>query len=149
MALHFGYRKSGILFLFLTVFSILFGAVLLIRLGNAVGVIGFLGVLLVIVVAHFVVFPTALSLSEVATNLRVEGRGNEHYLLSRSYGTTIGSIIALSLFFAYALSVAFYIICFGEAFSPVFDYFKWNSLLIHRLIGVLSLVVLSYFLVKP
>ena len=146
MDLQFGYRKSGILFLFLTILSILCGAVLLIRLGYALGVVGYLGVLLAIFVAHLVIFPSALALSEVATNMRVEGRGNEHYMLSRSYGNNIGSVIAFSLFFSYSISVAFYIICFGQAFSPLFEYLEWNSMVFRRLIGVSAVVILSYFL---
>lgn len=73
---------------------------------------------MIIVLGHLVTIPTALAISEIATNRRVEG-GGEYFIVSRSFGTTIGGAIGISLYMSQAISVAFYMIAFAEAFQPV------------------------------
>ena len=68
-----------------------------------------------------VTIPTALAIAEIATNQKVEG-GGEYYIISRSFGLVIGSSIGIALYFSQAISVAFYIIAFAEAFSSLFQY---------------------------
>ncbi|MFH1566892.1 MAG: amino acid permease, partial [Gemmatimonadota bacterium] len=51
--------------------------------------------------------------------LKVEG-GGEYYIISRSFGATIGAAIGISLYLSQAISVAFYMIAFAEAFRPLF-----------------------------
>lgn len=41
------------------------------RFGFAVGTLGFIGVMLAIIIGHIVTIPTALAISEIATNKRV------------------------------------------------------------------------------
>ena len=53
--------------------------------------------------------PTALAISEIATNLKVEG-GGEYFLISRSFGPRIGAAIGLALYLSQAISVGFYLI---------------------------------------
>lgn len=89
------------------------------RFGYSVGTIGFLGTILIIMVGHLVTIPTALALSEIATNQKVEG-GGEYFIISRSFGLNIGTTIGIALYFSQAISVAFYVIAFTEAFEPVF-----------------------------
>ncbi len=88
------------------------------RFGYAVGHMGLLGAFLIIVLGHMVTIPTALAIAEIATNRQVEG-GGEYYIISRSFGTTIGGTIGLSLYLSQAISMAFYMIAFAEAFRPV------------------------------
>jgi amino acid transporter len=88
------------------------------RFGYAVGHAGLLGAILIIVLGHMVTIPTALAIAEIATNRRVEG-GGEYFIISRSFGATIGGAIGISLFLSQAISVAFYLIAFAEAFSPL------------------------------
>ena len=99
------------------------------RFGYAVGSVSFYGTLLIIFVGHLVTIPTALAIAEIATNQKVEG-GGEYYIISRSFGINIGASIGTALYFSRAISVAFYIIAFAEAFDPVFDwinnFFDWN-----------------------
>jgi amino acid transporter len=64
-------------------------------------------------------FPTALAISELATNKRVEG-GGEYFIISRSFGLNIGATIGFALYISQAVSVAFYIIAFTEAFEFIF-----------------------------
>jgi amino acid transporter len=60
--------------------------------------LGFWGAVLIILVGHMVTIPTALALSEIATNQRVEG-GGEYYIISRSFGLNIGATIGIALYF--------------------------------------------------
>jgi solute carrier family 12 sodium/potassium/chloride transporter 2 len=103
---------------FLASVSTILGAVMFLRFGYAVGHAGLLGSLLIILLGHMVTVPTALAIAEIATNRRVEG-GGEYFIISRSFGTTIGGAIGISLFMSQAISVAFYIIAFAEAFTPL------------------------------
>jgi amino acid transporter len=103
---------------FLASISTILGAVLFLRFGYAVANVGLLGSLLIIVIGHAVTIPTALAISEIATNRRVEG-GGEYFIISRSFGTTIGATIGTALYLSQAISVAFYSIAFAEAFQPL------------------------------
>ena len=71
---------------FFTAISTILGAIMFLRFGYAVGSVGFLGVVAIIIVGHIVTFPTALALAEIATNQRVEG-GGEYFSISRSFET--------------------------------------------------------------
>jgi amino acid transporter len=103
---------------FLASISTILGAVLFLRFGYAVANVGLLGAFLIILIGHAVTIPTALAISEIATNRRVEG-GGEYFIISRSFGTTIGATIGIALYFSQAISVAFYSIAFAEAFQPL------------------------------
>jgi amino acid transporter len=89
-------KGFGTLPVFFTAISTILGAILFLRFGMAVGHIGFWGVILVILIGHMVTIPTALALSELATNRRVEG-GGEYFVISRSFGLNIGTTIGISL----------------------------------------------------
>jgi len=77
----------------------------------------------IILVGHAVTVPTALAIAEIATNRRVEG-GGEYFIISRSFGTTIGGAIGVSLYMSQAISVAFYMIAFAEAFRPLAPWYE-------------------------
>jgi amino acid transporter len=116
---------------FFTALSTIIGAVLFLRFGYAVGTLGFWGVFLLIILGHLVTIPTALAISELATNKRVEG-GGEYFIISRSFGLNIGSTIGFSLFLSQAISVAFYVIAFTEAFQFLFDYLQIQGINLPR-----------------
>ena len=88
------------------------------RFGYAVGHLGLVGAFFIILLGHAVTIPTALAIAEISTNRRVEG-GGEYFIISRSFGTTIGGAIGFSLYLSQAISVAFYLIAFAEAFRPL------------------------------
>jgi len=113
-------RKFGTAPVFFTAISTILGAILFLRFGYAVGTLGFWGVILIILLGHLVTIPTALAISELATNKRVEG-GGEYFIISRSFGLNIGGTIGIALFFSQAISIAFYVIAFTEAFEYVFN----------------------------
>ena len=102
---------------FLASVSTILGAVMFLRFGYAVGHTGLAGAILIILLGHLVTIPTALAIAEIATNRRVEG-GGEYFIISRSFGITIGGAIGISLYLSQAISVAFYMIAFAEAFQP-------------------------------
>ncbi len=109
---------------FFTSIATILGAILFLRFGYATGMLGFWGVFLIIILGHLITIPTALAISEIATNTRVEG-GGEYFIISRSFGLKIGSTIGIALYFSQAISVAFYIIAFTEAFEPFFN--RWSA----------------------
>ncbi|MDD3062461.1 MAG: hypothetical protein PHX50_06410, partial [Massilibacteroides sp.] len=84
-----GYGAAPVFF---TAISTILGVILILRLGYAIGSLGFWGVIFIILLGHLITIPTALAVSELATNTRVEG-GGEYFIISRSFGLKIGSTI--------------------------------------------------------
>lgn len=118
-------RKFGTAPVFFTAISTILGAIMFLRFGFAVGTVGFIGTLGIILVGHAVTIPTAMAIAEIATNQKVEG-GGEYYIISRSFGLVIGSTIGIALYFSQAISVAFYIMAFAEAFTTAIDWVLQN-----------------------
>lgn len=116
-------KKFGTAPVFFTAISTILGAVMFLRFGFAVGSVGLIGTFAIILIGHAVTIPTSMAIAEIATNQKVEG-GGEYYIISRSFGLVIGSSIGVALYFSQAISVAFYIIAFSEAFSALFDYLR-------------------------
>ncbi|MCH2046039.1 MAG: amino acid permease [Saprospiraceae bacterium] len=110
---------------FFTAISTILGAIMFLRFGYAVGHVGFLGTIAIILIGHAVTIPTAMAIAEIATNQKVEG-GGEYYIISRSFGLIIGSTIGMALYLSQAISVAFYIMAFAEAFSSLIAWFLAN-----------------------
>ena len=135
---------------FLTAISTILGAIMFLRFGFAVGSVGFLGTLAIIVFGHAVTIPTAMAIAEIATNQKVEG-GGEYYIISRSFGINIGAAIGLALYFSQAISVAFYVIAFAEAFTPVYDWLNATydlGITDKRFISVPAMLLLSFLILK-
>jgi amino acid transporter len=95
------------------------GIILFLRIGWVVGQAGLMGALTIIVMANLISLFTGLSLSSVATNMNVR-TGGAYYMITRTLGLEIGGAIGIPLYFSMAISVAFYIIGFTEAFTAVF-----------------------------
>lgn len=133
---------------FFTAISTILGAIMFLRFGYAVGSVGAIGTLLIVLVGHMVTIPTSMALAEIATNQKVEG-GGEYYIISRSFGLTIGASIGIALFLSQAISVAFYIIAFSEAFDPVIHWLQNETgfLLPKRVIGLFSVLMLAWLMV--
>jgi len=144
-----GKRKFGTAPVFFTAISTILGAILFLRFGYAVGSLGFWGVILIILLGHLVTIPTAFAISELATNKRVEG-GGEYFIISRSFGLNIGATIGLALFFSQAISVAFYVIAFTEAFEPVFNWAlsTYDLALPRQVVSVPAMLLLSVLILK-
>lgn len=110
---------------FFTAISTILGAILFLRFGYATGMLGFWGVILIVLLGHLVTIPTALAISELATNKRVEG-GGEYFIISRSFGLNVGATIGMALYLSQAISVAFYVIAFTESFQFFFEWMRQN-----------------------
>ncbi|MGM5471303.1 hypothetical protein ACS386_13580 [Flavobacteriaceae bacterium LMO-SS05] len=139
----------GTLPVFLTAISTILGAVMFLRFGFAVGSVGFTGALLIIFIGHIVTISTAMALAEIATNQKVEG-GGEYFIISRSFGVNIGAAIGITLYLSQAISVAFYVIAFGEAFDAIkpwvesqFGYVLYDN----RLFTIPALLLLIWLMV--
>lgn len=132
---------------FLAAISTILGAILFLRFGYAVGHTGVFGTLLIILIGHAITIPTAMAIAEIATNLKVEG-GGEYFIISRSFGSMVGGTIGISLYFSQAISVAFYMIAFAEAFTPAFAWihaqtgFMPRTLMISLPAAILLLVLI-------
>ncbi|MDR2118284.1 MAG: amino acid permease [Tannerellaceae bacterium] len=134
---------------FFTAISTVLGAILFLRFGYAIGAVGFWGTVAIVLLGHLVTIPTALAISEIATNTRVEG-GGEYFIISRSFGLKIGSTIGITLYLSQAISIAFYVIAFTEAFEPVFNW--WSASmgfdLPRQVISVPTLAVLALLIIR-
>jgi solute carrier family 12 sodium/potassium/chloride transporter 2 len=137
--------RFGTLPVFITAISTILGAILFLRFGYAVGHQGFIGVVGIIILGHMVTIPTALAVAEIATNQKVLG-GGAYYIISRSFGINIGSAIGIALYLSQAISVAFYVIAFSEAFDPLIRYLHYEiniPLVDKRWIGLVIMTMLS------
>ena len=141
-----GFGTSSVFF---TAISTILGAILFLRFGFAVGTLGFWGAILIIVLGHLITIPTALAISELATNTRVEG-GGEYFIISRSFGLKIGTTIGIALYFSQTIGIAFYIVAFTESFEPVFNWwqghFGWP--LPRQAISIPALLLLAMLMLK-
>ncbi|MFH0999854.1 MAG: amino acid permease [Bacteroidota bacterium] len=133
---------------FLTAISTILGAIMFLRFGFAVGSVGFMGTLLLILIGHMVAIPTAMALAEIATNQKVEG-GGEYFIISRSFGINIGAAIGITLYLSQAVSVAFYIIAFAEAFEAIKPWLSSFGLEIldNRTFSIPALLLLIWLMV--
>ena len=112
-------HRFGTAPVFLTSICTILGAIMFLRFGYAVGNLGLMGALAITILGHLITIPTGLALSEIATILKVGG-GGEYYIISRSFGTTIGSSIGVMLYSSQVISIAFYVIAFSEIFKADF-----------------------------
>ncbi|MBD3163705.1 hypothetical protein GF323_00730 [Candidatus Woesearchaeota archaeon] len=101
----------------------IFGAVMYLILPKAVGGVGLMPMLLIIVIAHSVSIATSFSLSAIATNIKVRG-GGLYYLISRSLGSAFGGGLGVQLFLAQTVATSFYSIAFARGFNAVLSYFN-------------------------
>ncbi len=90
------------------------GIILFLRLGYVVGSAGLGRALVIIGLANMISVLTTISLSAIATNMKVKG-GGYYYLISRTLGVEFGGAIGTVLFLAQSMSIAFYCIGMGEA----------------------------------
>lgn len=97
----------------------IFGVVMYLRFGWVLGNVGLTQTIMMVLIANLITFLTALSLSSLATNMKVSG-GGAYFMISRSLGLEPGAAIGLPLFLAQALGVSFYIAGFAEAVTNIF-----------------------------
>jgi amino acid transporter len=94
------------------------GIILFLRLGYVTGNAGLGRTLLILLLANGISVLTSISLSAIATNIKVKG-GGDYYLISRTLGLEFGGAIGIVLFLAQSVSIGFYCIGFGEVAAQV------------------------------
>jgi len=104
---------------FLPTLLTILGAVMYLRTGWVVGNAGIIGAFLIIILANIITLATGLSISSVATNIRV-GAGGSFSIISQSLGLEVGGSVNIPLYLALAISVAFYIFAFAEGWRSIF-----------------------------
>ncbi len=135
---------------FLTSVCTIIGAILFLRFGYAVAHVGLWGSLAIIALGHLVTIPTVLAVSEIATNRRVAG-GGAYYIVSRSFGPSIGGTIGITLYLAQAISIAFYMVAFAEALQPIYGWVAatYDLKLDHRWVSVpFTILLITLMLTK-
>jgi amino acid transporter len=147
-------RTLGTAPVFFTAIATILGAIMFLRFGFAVGQVGYLGLVFIVIIGHAVTIPTAMAIAEIATNQKVEG-GGEYYIISRSFGLVIGSTIGIALYLSQAISVAFYVMSFSEAFTSLFGWISstyslpaWLDWLLQQrqTVGLPALLLLTYIM---
>ncbi|UCH19541.1 MAG: amino acid permease [Deltaproteobacteria bacterium] len=137
--------RSGTLGTFAGVFTpsilTILGIILFMRLGYVVGNAGLWRALIILVFANGISVLTTISLSAIATNLKVKG-GGDYYLISRTLGLEFGGAIGIVLYLAQSVSIAFYCIGFGEVLAGVLGS---DSKIMHQIIAALAVSFLFIF----
>ena len=142
-------KKFGTAAVYLTAISSILGAIMFLRFGYATGVLGFWGAIGIILLGHMITIPTALAISELSTNTRVEG-GGEYFIISRSFGLKIGTTIGIALFLSQTISIAFYTIAFAESFQFLFDWFlaTFKFSLPRQIVSIPTILILASIILK-
>ena len=112
------------------------GVIMYLRMGWLTAHTGLYGSLAIITLACAITFITALSISSLATNMKVKA-GGIYYIISRSFGIETGAAIGIPLFISQTLGISFYLFGFVESLQILFPQ------LTTPLIGSVSLLALA------
>lgn len=117
--------KLGVfLGVFVPTMNTIFGVVVFLRWGWAVGQAGLLQVMVMVLIGHVIALLTCASVSAICTNGEV-GPGGAYYIISRALGPEFGGSIGALFYIAQATGVAFYMLGLAETvletlpFSPI------------------------------
>jgi amino acid transporter len=94
------------------------GVIMFMRTGFVVGQSGVWLAFVILGISKLITTLTTLSLSAISSNLKMEG-GGVYFMISRVLGPDFGGSIGITLYFAQAVGVAFYVIGFTEALFSV------------------------------
>jgi amino acid transporter len=117
------------------------GVIMYLRFGWVLGNVGLMPTLLIVSLSTAITLLTALSISALATNMKVGG-GGAYYIISRSLGVEAGAAVGLPLFIAYSLGVSFYIVGFAESIVAL------APELSPTLVGIITLLALTLLTLK-
>ncbi|HDY87665.1 MAG TPA: Na-K-Cl cotransporter [bacterium] len=120
------------------------GVIMYLRLGWVVGNAGFLGAVVIIVLAKTVTICTGLSMSSITTNIKI-GAGGAYSIISKSLGLEAGGSVGIPFYISQTLSAALYIIGFTEGWLRIFPA---HTPIIISSLAWLSLLGISYISAK-
>lgn len=118
----------------------IFGVIMYLRSGWVVGNVGLLKTIIIVTVSSAITFITALSISSIATNMKVKV-GGAYYMISRSFGVEAGAAVGISLFFAQAVGISFYVIGFAESLQGLVP---WIPVRIIAVISLIAMTIIAY-----
>ena len=90
------------------------GVVMYLRFGWVLGNLGLGGTLFLVTLCSSVTFVTGLSISALATNMRMKG-GGAYFMISRSFGVESGAALGIPIALMQAVGTSFYVAGFSEA----------------------------------
>lgn len=117
------------------------GVIMYLRFGWVIGNVGLIPTLIIVTISTSITFFTALSVSALATNMKVKG-GGAYYIISRALGLEVGAAIGLPLFLAQALGISFYIVGFAESIVQIFPILNIKA------VGIITLVFMFVLAIK-
>ena len=116
------------------------GVVMYLRFGWMLGNVGLATALFIVTLGNSITFLTGLSISALATNMRIKG-GGAYFILSRTLGLEAGAALGIPLALSQAIAVSFYVAGFSEALVasqlPVVS--EWDP----RFVGLATLTILA------
>ena len=116
------------------------GVVMYLRFGWMLGNVGLATALFIVTIGNTITFLTGLSISALATNMRLKG-GGAYFILSRALGLEAGAALGIPLALSQAVAVSFYVAGFAEALIgadlPVVS--GWDP----RVVGLVTLAVIA------
>ncbi|MEA3286548.1 MAG: Na-K-Cl cotransporter [Candidatus Marinimicrobia bacterium] len=112
------------------------GVIMYLRMGWVVGNAGLFNTIIIMLIAQSITLFTALSMSAIATNMKVKG-GGAYFMISRSFGAEAGGGVGIPLYIAQTIGIGLYIVGFSE--SVISLYPDANQLFV----GILALVILT------
>lgn len=95
------------------------GAVLFLRLGFAVGMLGLAGALGVLAVSEVISYVTVTSFSAIVTNGQVKG-GGAYFMISRSLGPAFGGASGLLFWISYSINATYNVVAFTDVIQSTF-----------------------------
>lgn len=133
------------------------GVIMYLREGWVVGQVGLAGALVIIGLATLITATTALSLSSIATNVRMDA-GGPYAIIARSLGLELAGSVGIPQYMSQALAVAMYIFGLRDgwcwifpthstivvdlvAFAVVFGIAMWSASVAFRLQYVVMAVI--------
>ncbi len=115
------------------------GVVMYLRFGWVLGSVGLTKTLVIVTISSIITFLTGLSISALATNMKMGG-GGAYYMISRSLGIEFGAAVGIPLYLSQAVCIAFYVVGFTEAFTHAIPAAaNWDP----RIVGLATLGLMS------
>lgn len=114
------------------------GVILFVRHGWVIGNAGLLGGLGIVTIAFIIVIFTALSMSCITTNIRIQA-GGAYSIISKSLGLEVGGSVGIPLYLAQTFAITMYIFGFREGWLYIFP--EHSAILVDLTVFAFLLIV--------